>query len=340
MARKPRSPNVNKPVQSNGFVDALKFCGGILSDKGSPNETHILLNNKTVTAFNGIIAAGHIIEEDIYAAPNNKLIIDAMVKCGQTYSFVQLDNNRLSIKSDKFKAIVPCIDPMILSGIMPDNPVAKIDDKLKIGLEILNPLVNENAQRILLASILIQSGSMLATNGSLILEYWHGIDLPTLTMPKSIVDPVTKTNKKLFEFGFGHSSVTFWFEDRSWIRSQLFNEPWPLNNVKAIFNRDANLWPIPNGFWEGVEAVAPFSETGDVYFGNEIIKSHPIDSDGVGATYEVAGLPKGPIFNIKNLMMIKPHVKMIDFLAKGDTNSTTMLMFQGDNLRGAMLGKT
>lgn len=333
MARKPRTPKT-QPQETNQFLEALRFVQLVLHDKGAPIETHMKLQGRTVTGFNGVIGAGCIIQEDIYAAPNAKLIVDALSKCGQNLSITQLDNGRISIKSDKFKAVVPCIDPNSIPSIMPDTPIAQLDDKLKKAIEAVGVLADENAQRVVAASILIRSGSTVATNGAIIFEAWHGIDLPTLALPKAFVQPITKTQKQLQLFGFSESTATFWFNDQSWIRTQLFKEQWP--EVDHLLNRPAKFFDIPKGFWEGMDAIAPFSTDGLVYFEDGLIKTN---DEGQGASYEVSGVPKGPIFNIKNLMTIRQHAKQIDFVAQGTSENTTMLMFVGDNIRGAMLGR-
>src|SRR5690606_13394672 len=117
--------------------------------------------------------------------------------------------------------------------------------------------------------------------------------------------------KKINGFGFSDNSVTFWFEGNCWLKSQLYRDKWP--DIDHLLNRQSNMFPVPAGFWEALDAIAPFAQEGFVYFDNELIKTH---RDGeIGATYEVAGIPKGPIFNIKNLMMIKPFVQVIDFVA-------------------------
>ena len=334
MARKPRTPKAEIAKETNPFLEALRFVNLVLHDKGAPIETHMRLQNKTVVGFNGIIGAGSLIQEDIYAAPNAKLIIEALSKCGQNLSITQLDNGRISIKSDKFKAIVPCIDPNSIPVMLPDTPIASINNELKKAIEAVGVLATEDAQRIVAASILIRQNSCLATNGSIIFEAWHGIDLPTLAIPKAFVQPIVKTQKQLKSFGFSASTATFWFEDKSWIRSQLFKEEWP--QVDHLLNRPAKFFDIPKDFWEGLDAIAPFSNDGLVYFDDGLIKTN---DDGQGASYEVSGVPKGPIYNIKNLMTIRQHAKQIDFVSQGISQDTTMLCFVGDKIRGAMLGR-
>lgn len=279
------------------------------------------------TAFNGVIAAGCPITEDIYACPNSKLIVEALSKCGEHISFTQLEH-KLSIKSDKFKAIVPCIDPTLLNIALPDNPICPITDAFKEGLSIVGTLANENAQSVHLASILMNGPSLIATNGKVVIEYWHGLNLPPgISLPKALVEPLNNT-KKLAQFGFSQSSVTFWFDDGSWIKSQLYVERWP--DMGMVLNRPANAWPVSGSFWAGLEAVAGFTESGFVYFDAGVLRSH--DNPSQGASYEVPGLPKGPAFPAKQLAMIRNYATRIDFLAKD------CLLFFGDNVRGAIAG--
>lgn len=320
--------------QSNDFVDALKFVSAVTKEDGSPNETHVHLQNGWVTAFNGILAAGHKIKEDIFAAPNNQLMIEALSKCNEHLSITQLDNNRLSIKSDKFKAIVPCIDPIVISVAIPDAPLASINDNFKIAIDAVGVLADDNSEKIYSKSILMQSGSVVATNnGKILFEAWHGIDMPVMAIPKSIVQAIVKCPKKLFKFGFSHNSFTFHFEDESWLRTQLFADKWP--DLKHILDQKSNPWPLPADFFKALDAVAPFSIDDTIYFQKNLMCSHNIE--GTGATYEVQGLPAGLIFSLKQLYQIKPHVKTIDFFAQGPNGPLTL--FFGDNVRGAIAGR-
>lgn len=333
MARRPvRSKPKGEPAEqpTSAFVDALKFVAVASKEVGAPNETHVTLSNQWAVSFNGVLAAGHRIVEDIYAAPHNLRLIDALSKCGENLAITQLDNGRLSLKSSKFRALVPCIDPLLLQSATPDPPVAAIDDRLKAALEAVGVLASEGAQHVVTASVLLKSGSVIATDRHIMFEAWHGIDLPPgLVLPKSAIGALTKKAKKLARLGFSASSVTFYFEDGSWIRSQLYSEPWP--DVSRVLDIKCNPWPVPPEFFTALNAVASFSEDENVRFDAGVMRSH--DTDAAGASYEVAGLPKGPMFNAKRLKLIEPYAKTIDFFAAGGT-----AMFFGDNMRGALVG--
>lgn len=329
MAPRPKKRTAEAPAVASTLLTALQFVGSVTNDAGPINETHIFLGANWAIAYNGTIGASHPIVEDIYACPHAKTIIEALSKCNEHISFTQLDANRLSIKSGKFKAIVPCIDPTLLKLAMPDPPIADIDDRFKEGLSIVGTLPSDNAQYIYLASILMNGQSLISTNGKVVIEYWHGIDLPpAISLPKALIDPLTKTNKKLCKFGYSQSSTTFYFEDGSWIRSQLYAEAWP--DMGLILDRASNAWPVSGDFWRGLDAVAGFSETGFVYFGAGVLRSH--ENAAQGASFEIAGLPKGPAFPAKQLSLIRPYATKIDFLAKD------CLMFFGDRVRGCIAG--
>lgn len=335
MARPKKRDTPAETIKSNSFIDALRFVGSILKEQGAPFETHVFLNQGTATAFNGVLASGIKITEDIYALPHNKLLIEALSKCGENLSITQLDNNRLSIKSDKFKAVVPCLDPATFGQATPDTPCNALDDRFKTGLEAVGVLASETAQSVVAASILMQGNSLIATNRIMIFEYWHGLTVPSgLALPKAVVQPLLKNQKKLISFGNSNASATFYYEDESWIRTQFYAEPWP--NIDAILEGACNPFPLPSDFWKAVEAVTPFSENGLIYFDNNMVRSH--STEGFGASHEVSGLPKGPIFNAKQLQLIKPHAQTVDFFASGPHN-TTMLKFFGQNIRGAIAGR-
>lgn len=335
MARPKKRITPIKETSNSSFLEALKFLSLVTKSVGAPFETHIKLENNTATAFNGVIAAGIKIEEDIYACPHNEMIINALSKCGEHLSITQLDNNRLSIKSDKFKAIVPCIDQSLLAQSTPDQNIATINDEFKTALEAVEVLTNPNALQIYGASILLNGQSCIASEaGKMVWEYWHGIDLPSkLAIPKVLAQILSKINKKLIGFGFSDKSATFWFEDKSWIRTQLFKQEWP--NVDQPLNIKGNLWPIPSDFYKAIEAVAPFSEDGYLHFNSGVLRSHA--SDGVGASYEVYGLPAGPVYSARQLTLLKPHASVIDFMAPG-TNGPC-LVFQGSRIRGVIAGR-
>lgn len=333
MSRAPRSkPTANK----SSLLTALEFCSCVSEKLGAPYETHIGLRNNWAIAFNGIVAAGSPIAEDIVCYPHNLMLIEALSKCDENFSLTQLDNGRLSVKSGKFKAVVPCLDPELMQNAFPDPNIAPITNAFKTAVEAVGVLASENAQHVLAASVLMHGPSVVSTNRVMIMEYWHGLDLPPgVPLPKQFVAALAKQKKNLIGFGFSNNSATFHFEDGCWIKTQLYADSWP--DVGRILNREANLWSIDAGFYKALDAIAPFSEDGNVYSDLNLLMSHADSS--IGATHECAGIPKGFVYPIKQLKIIQPHIEKVDWMAGGIHDSSYCLVFQGGNMRGVISGR-
>jgi hypothetical protein len=311
------------------LLSSLKVLSSILKDDGSVLERNVLLKSNWATATNGILSIGEPIQEDMTAAPNGLLLREALAKCGASFSITELPHT-LEIKGGRFKAVIPCIPPEDIQGAFPDPAIAACDDRLKASLLAVAPLaLDENS--VVTASVLIAGGTVTATDRKVIIQHWHGIDLPVLTLPKTLIKPLIGNTKKLVGFGYSNSSCTFHFEDKSWIKSQYFAEQWP--DINAILNKQASFHPVPDDFYNALEALEKFSEDGFVRCLSNKMISH--DEDGKGASYEVYGLPEGPTLNIKQMKIIKGMMKTVNFRV----SPNNMMMFKGDSVRGAIAGR-
>jgi hypothetical protein len=100
-------PKKQAEVKANAFIQALQFVSLVARDVGPVNETHIHIHNGWITAFNGVLGAGHKIAEDLHASPSAKLITQALLKCSGHFDITQLDNNQLSIKIGQIQSYCP-----------------------------------------------------------------------------------------------------------------------------------------------------------------------------------------------------------------------------------------
>lgn len=329
MAGRPRKP---KEAQSSSLVTALKFISAAQRDAGSPMRVFCRLKDGYAMASDGILTACHKIEEDLDARPHTGKLLSALSHCGKNLSITQLENNQLAIKSGKFFAHVPCCAEDDLPEFEPDQPIAPIDDNIKTGFKRIAHLAQEGAQTIILSSILLSTGSMRATNGSVILEFWHGLSLPTLAIPKIFASAVSGVASPLVQFGFSASSVTFWFEDGSWLKSQLFAEQWP--DLGDVFGpgQVSTPFPLPAKFYEALRSVEDFcvdgAEKGIVWISPEGISSHKNFKDG--ASYQLPGLYNG-VFAVRQLKNIEGCCEKIYF-------QDHSAYFWGDKVRGIIMG--
>lgn len=334
MARKPGTKSSS--TASSPLLDAISFCSCVSEKLGAPYETHIGLRQNWAIAFNGIVAAGAPIVENVECYAHTLLLVDALSKCEENFSLTQLNNSELSIKSGKFKAIIPCLDPILMQNAVPDPQIVGITNAFKEAVEAVGVIASENANEIFTASVLMNGPSVVSTNRVMVLEYWHGLDLPPdVPLPKEFVSALSKQKKNLTGFGYSSNSATFYFEDGCWLKTQLYADKWP--DVSSILNRPANLWPIDPNFFKALAAVKSFSEDGNIYTDTNLLMSHLENIKG--ATFECTGLPKGVVYPIKQLEIIKPYVKKIDFIAPGVHDSSYCLVFMGGNIRGVISGR-
>lgn len=309
-----------------GLLAAVKFVSAAQHKAGNLLQTHCSLSHHWAAATNEVLTAGHPIEEDLTACPQTAPLIDALSQVENEVSIAAASEFYLSISSGLFRAMIPCAPESQVTIPAPDEPIAEIDDRLKVALEAVLKIPNEASPDAKFAAILLQAGSCVATNGAILVEYWHGIDLPPgLLLPKSFAQAVTKTAKKLVRFGFSQNSVTFWFEDRSFIKTQTYAGEYA--HYAPLFERfspDA-FWPVPPLFFKAVSAVANFNDGGRVYFKNGQVVSD-LESEET-SQYQVGGLPEGMGFDSKLLGIISDKATSFCF-------DERHLAFFGENCRG------
>lgn len=332
MAKRPErsKPKVSSPEAQTPFYEAMKFLAIIAQDVGAPFQTHVRLGGQMGMTYNGLIALGCNIGTDFSGIPHSLRLLDALSKCKGQYSIATLDA-KLAIKSDRFRAVIQCINQEDFPLIVPDPPIAVIDNRLKTAIEIAGTLASETAQLPHLACILLDDGCACGTDGAMLIQAWHGIDLPPgLLLPKATALALAKITKPLARFGFSNSSITLYFEDGSWLRSQMYRDKWP--DVARLFEGNANYWPVPESFYTALDAITDFAEDGIAYFIKGALSSH--NTTDLGASYEIFCLPNGVAYNIKRLKIIQPYAKAIDFSVAGQP----CLMFKSETVRGKMMG--
>jgi len=335
MATKGRKSVKEKAAESSAanLIAALEFISIAQRDVGEPRQTFCQMADGIIFGQDGAMSAGCKIEESITAFAHTKQLLAALKKCSEQITMVQAgDGKSIKIKSGKFSASIPCYNEFDKGNFpkpMPDDRVANATNALKDGLKACYPIVNESSPQPHAAGVLIQSGSVVATNGVVLVEYWHGIDLPPgILLPKAAAAAVANCPKNLTGFGFSDRSATFYFEDDSFIKSQLFECDYP--NFTKLFDREFTPTPAPEDLYKGLDHVLPFSANGLIFFDADLIKSGDM---GNVATYEVKGLPERMGFNGSFLKLIEKHFKQVQFIP-----SDYIAYFFNESVRGVIKG--
>lgn len=331
----PRKPRTTKKASSSdveivsALSNHLRFVACAHNDKGEPYARHCIINGGAVMAFNGVIAAGVRIEEQITAAPDTLQLRKAIERAGSQY-VMTIEANRLTIKSGKFRASIPILDPAMLPQITPDACQWPLNNAIRDALKAASAFASDNAPTVVMASLQLTNGTVAGTDRNVILEFYHGNSMPELCVPREFATAIVKCDKEIIGFGYTPDvSVTFWFADGSFIKTQLYQPGWPESWRNALPPNNEGYKALPDVFWQAYDAIADFSEDDLIRFGPELAHSHMHPAEG--ATFEMKDQTFNWCLNIRRLKMIRPYVKAI-----GDLNAGHVLGFFGDNVRGAI----
>jgi hypothetical protein len=316
--------------QAAELVAALQFVSVAGTKDDVPYKEYVVLNNKFAVACDGQITAGHPITEELECCPQLRQLTMALSSCGTSLSITELTNGQLSIAGDKLTAKIPCIAFDALPDqvlTLPDPICASIDDRLKAAFAVCGVMVSEAGGRAVECGLLLQANECTGTDGKILIQYWHGIDLPPgLFVPKIFAAAVCKVKSPLVGFGFSTGrSVTFHFEGGAWIKTQLYEDKYP--NVGPIINADRRCEAtlVPPDLFKAIATVGEFNN------GVASIEAGKVKSEN--AEYEVEGLDASCSFLSEQTKIIAPFVKTIDMSSFEDR-----AFFFGENMRGVIMG--
>lgn len=300
-------------------------------DGGNMHQSHLMMASKWAWAFDGLIAAAHPILDENVACPHTALFLDALRRVGAGLTITQTAAH-MTVADAKYRAIVPCVGFSEMPNVSPDGSLAPITDAFKDALAIAGRFSKESAPRIVEASLLLGSGSVTGTNGHVLIEAWHGIDMPVLVIPKAAANLIVKQTKKLASFGYSARTFTLYYEDGAWLRTQLYAEPWPnLAHIWAAFDPSI-MHDLPADFFDACAAVAAFSHNSSAYLSDDVVSSSPpAEREQIGATYLCKGLKADCRLNPEYLTSIKDVAKKAYL---GRDGQTTYLL--GDAVRVAL----
>lgn len=320
-----KKPNAKK-AEPSPIVKALEFVSLAQRDTGAPFQTHVRMGFKTLTACDGVLTAGHLIDEDIRACPHSATLLAALKKCSGALALAQVDAGRLSVKSGNFQAYILCSDNALLTDMMPDVITHPATDALREALQAVSPLIAENAQRVIAGSALLRAGSVITTNGHMILEAWHGLAMPgAFIVPKAFITALSKVQKTITGIGGTENTLTVQFDDQSWLKTQLYKERWP--DCDGLLNRPSNPVMLPEGFFDAFDHVKTFVNDNHIRIRHGFIASH--NELGVGARFDVPELQAKVGYNLANFAILNGIIDRIDFVGSNGASH-----FFGNNLRG------
>lgn len=320
-----RAPRKGKVETESSLLTALKFIRQAQQEIGVTYQTHCRFTAigeaSFVVAFNGVLGAGHPVEENFAICPHTYRLIDALTRARGAMSLTALDSKELIVKAGNYRAAVSCAGDGDLTYTWPDPPAWPLTDAFREAAALAGTFNAEGASTVMGAAVVTRDGSVIGTDGRIVIEAWHGQPTPPgLVIPMAFVKALVGVKKAITNFGFSAESFTVYFDDKSWLKTQLYRESYPDVDRILVHTQNAKFAPIDKGIAEAIEMVKSFSETGRVWIGEGRVRSH--ESPDVGAVYTTESAAFDVSFNCKHLL---PFIVDIDWL-----NNPNMVAFRGE----------
>lgn len=320
-ARKQKDDNAAK-----GLIDALAFVSLAQAPKSdNPSHSHCSMSDGFLTATDGALTVGTTIQETVNACPHTVKLRQALSMVGSNLQLTS-DETSLTVKSGRFSRSIQCMRVEDYYRHQPDAKLIDVDDRFRFAIESVAVLASDTHEQLIGTTVHLFGQTAMATNRHVILEVWHGYEIPVeINMPKSLVTALSKVKKKLVGFGASINSATFWFDDGSFLKGQLVNFRWP--SVDKVLNLETNPWPLPEDFFTAIEATCVVDEQN-----NRIdFKGDRVESADGSAVFEIDGVPEDLSFNGKYILTMRPFMDRVDF-----KSSERGLIFYSDIARGSI----
>lgn len=299
------------------MLNSLKFVKGSVARKDPiPSLTHFSIKEGVIRGFNGIICMGAPIALALNCQP--KAIpftkgIEIISELPDPPSFSMTAAGKLTVKSGKFKVHIECIDDEF-PPIDPEGERVELQPGLIAAFKALAPMIAEDASRPWARGILLRDGSAFATNNVVIGQYWVGYKMPfDMNVPEECIREVLRVKSEPIAVSATERSITFYFTEDRWIKSQLLTTDWP--NVSPVLDRPSNAAPIPSDFFGILGRLAPYaSESRKVFIRGNTLSTHV--EEGLGAAMvvddEAWNLEGRGIYNLDLLRALDGLVASID----------------------------
>lgn len=248
--------------ESNNLLTALKYVSIAQRGDGDALARHVIIENNRISASDGTFTAGSVIKDTgMLCAPNSALLRAALERCDGALAVTHVGDG-LTVQQGRFRASVPCLDVSEIPRMDPDAPIAPNDyTPLAEGFRVLQHVVVEKSQKAAFETVLVNGGNMVATNGHVLMEYWHGLNFPNgVVIPRTSLKALAQINKKCVNIGYvPERSITFWFDDESWFKTQLNVVRWPdWESIMKNFPDPSWMPQVSDELRGAIQCVAPF----------------------------------------------------------------------------------
>lgn len=255
-------------------------------------------------------------------------IKQALLLCGPNAKFNITPTGRLSIKSNKFKALIEASQELYPTITLDQNKQIPLAEDIPALCRLLIPFISQDASRAWSKSILIQNKHAYVTNNVMMLRI--PVDMQDCVIPLNAVETLALLDEQPLCMSIGDNYISFSFNDGTWIRAASIDVGWP--EVESIINKTETVL-IPENFNKYVLELIPFCEDPKfpvIYLNEEGLTTN---AEGFGASYEMGSL-KDSKFRAESLLLLSSVATHVDF-----SSYPSKCYFKGHNgVEGVIMG--
>lgn len=314
------------------MLDALKFVQGAVAKKDFvPVLTHVHIKDGLIQTYNGSLMLCSPIDLTLDCSPRAAPFIKAIQTCKDTIQMSITPTGRLSVKSKGFRTLIECSSEPFPGIELEGERLPLPGEGLLPALRILEPLIAEDASRPWARGILLNKKTATATNNVIVAQLWLDFSFPMMiNIPHMAVNELLRIKREPVEMIITEHTATFIYDDGRWLRTQLNSTKWP--DIDGFFKArvNPNGIDIPDGFFEALSDIAPFTDDVDRV---HIAEGKVGTDDSFSTVSEVEGLVGKGCYNASQILLLKGIATKFNFEAWPEP-----AIFYGDKLRGSLAG--
>ena len=314
------------------MIDEIKFVKNSLGLKSAnPDLTFFRICDGKITGTDGTLTIGSKISIDLDIAPSGAQFIKAINACKDKI-ILTYNNEKLQVKSGKFKANVPCI---ALDKVPVTLPTGREIDTKEVNIleafKKVEKFIATDENRPFATTMLARNQSFYATNNISLIQYFVGIDLGEICIPHKFIKEVIRYNQKPEKILLDTASMTFVYENSRYITTKLSTHTFPDLDCHLLSESDS-LTKLEPYFFEDIRTLEKFGDSLQrCYFKEGLISTSANPEEG--ASVECAMVNEGGCFNSRLLLSLEGVANTVDFSTYPKPSP-----FFGDSLRGVILG--
>ncbi len=307
------------------MIDNIKLAASFAHNDKSNIFSNILISGGIVTAQNEITGVSLDADINIDFCCSAKQLVSALNNCDPLDIDITAKNNKVFIKSGRFKSNIELVDIDSYPGIDQSGVAINVQHDILNKMNGITQFTDPNDVRLALRGVELSSGSVNATNGHVAVK--KQIDdmdgFEPIIIPSKSVNMMAKVNAHIDTVSCNGNLVLFNFND-GYLFSKVIDQKMPdISRILSDIKVKTDLLLIADAI-KSMNSMCDVDRT--VLIGNEIkTKSGNASISG----FDINDCA----FNSDYLIKISEIADIIDFSVYPKA-----CPFEGDDIKGAVVG--